>query len=363
MTASRDKRRCDAYSLRMRLPFKVRTPDRSAGEPEPAPVVPSLGNGIARPLSSADVVDLLESIRLADVPEAGGDFLVDWSGIRTRIGMLPWAPQELAGTTSTALPIPDDGYRSEDVEYAALAEALRTATDTFRIVEIGAGWAPWSVSGIVYARRRGLQARGLAVEADPTRAQWAVQHAVDNDVSVALVTGTADEIRDRLLSGVDECELLVVLAAGWHTTTTLQFPEIDESDMGAAVWTLEGTNVDYRGAHLRHRKVPAVGLETLLSGPVLTDLLHVDVQGVEFDLLQPASDAVQAKVRLMAVGTTNRLVEGLLQQHLLSRGWGLLVDDPCTANFVMTHPTLSGFTVQDGTQLWENPFLREWPTN
>ena len=24
----------------------------------------------------------------------------------------------------------------------------------------------------------------------------------------------------------------------------------------------------------------------------------------------------------------------------------------------MTHPTLAGFTVQDGTQLWENPFLR-----
>ena len=38
-------------------------------------------------------------------------------------------------------------------------------------------------------------------------------------------------------------ELLVVLAAGWHTTTTLQFPEIDESDMGAAVWTLPGGKV------------------------------------------------------------------------------------------------------------------------
>jgi hypothetical protein len=24
----------------------------------------------------------------------------------------------------------------------------------------------------------------------------------------------------------------------------------------------------------------------------------------------------------------------------------------------MTHPTLAGFTVQDGTQLWENPFVR-----
>jgi hypothetical protein len=346
----------------MRLPFKVRAPERSAGEPAGPPVVPSLGNGIAKPITDTDVPGLLESLRAAHLPDAGSDFLVDWSGIRTRIPMLPWAPQDLGGVTRTDLPIPDDGYRSEDVEYASLAEALRTATDTFRIVEIGAGWAPWSVSGIVYGRRRGFHSTAVAVEADPTRAGWAVQHARDNDVSVELIEGTAQDIGARLLSGHGDAELLVVLAAGWHTTTTLQFPEIDESDMGAAVWTLPGTDVDYRGAHLRHRDVPAICMDTLLAGPGHTDLLHIDVQGVEFELLEPVSDAVQSNVRLMAVGTTNRLVEGLLQQHLLARGWGLLIDDPCTAHFVMTHPTLSGFTVQDGTQLWENPFLREWPT-
>jgi len=325
--------------------------------------VPSLGNGIARPITSEDVPGLLESLRANVLPDAETDFLVDWSGIRTRIPMLPWAPQHLSGVTCIDLPIPDDGYRSEDVEYASLAEALRTAHDTFRVVEVGAGWAPWSVSGIVYARRRGLRAQGIAIEADVTRAGWAVQHAHDNDVSVELVEGSPAEIGARLLSGHGDAELLVVLAAGWHTTTTLQFPEIDEADMGAAVWTLPGTDVDYRGAHLRHREVPAVCLDTLLAGSTHTDLLHIDVQGVEFELLEPMSDAIQAHVRLMAVGTTNRLAEGQLQQHLLARGWGLLIDDPCTAHFVMTHPTLSGFTVQDGTQLWENPFLREWPAS
>ena len=61
----------------------------------------------------------------------------------------------------------------------------------------------------------------------------------------------------------------------------------------------------------------------------------------------------------MAIGTTDRLTEGRLQQHYLPRGWGLAIDDPCTAVFTMTHPTLAGFTVQDGLQFWENPFLRE----
>ncbi len=60
----------------------------------------------------------------------------------------------------------------------------------------------------------------------------------------------------------------------------------------------------------------------------------------------------------MAVGTTDRYTEGLLQNHFLPRGWGLALDIPCRAEFTMTHPTLAGFTVQDGLQLWENPFLR-----
>ncbi len=128
--------------------------------------------------------------------------------------------------------------------------------------------------------------------------------------------------------------------------------------MGGAVWTLPGTDVDYRGAHLTHHDVPAVSLAALLDAPGLTDLLHVDVQGVEFDLVEPASDVIQRTVRLMASGTTDRLTEGRLQAHFLPRGWGLTIDDPCKAVFTMTHPTLAGFTVQDGLQLWENPFVR-----
>jgi hypothetical protein len=310
------------------------------------------------PIRPEDYPALLETLRAADLPAACPESYVDWDGIRTRIAMLPWAPPQLAGRVNTTLPIPDDGYRSEDVEYAALAAALASARDTFRIVEIGAGWAPWSVAGIVQARRRGLAAFGVAVEADETRSSWAMQHALDNDVHAELVEGTTEEIAAHLAEPAGDIELRVVRGAGWHTATTLQFPVLDEGDMGGAVWTLHGTDVDYRGAHLPHRDVPAVAVASLLDANVLTDLLHIDVQGVEFDLVQPASDAIQSSVRLMAIGTTDRLTEGQLQTHLLSRGWGLAIDIPCTAVFTMTHPTLAGFTVQDGTQLWENPFVR-----
>ena len=337
------------------------------------PVIPSLGNGISVPVTAEMIPPLLESLRCADHVEGGPEFLVDWAGIRTRIPMLPWAPPELAGTRTDALPIPDDTYRSEDVEYASLAQALNTASSTFRVMEVGAGWAPWVVMGVVIAKRRGLEAFGIAVEADATRAGWAMQHASDNGLRARLITGTTDEVAQALRAiaagGHGDVDVLVLQAAGWKSTTTLQFPVIPDDDMGGAVWTLPGTDVDYRGAHLDHYDVPAISMRLLLDallGPgdpttpdrPMADLLHIDVQGVEFELLEATAGDVQDVTRYMAIGTHSRLNEGLLQQFFLSRGWGLLIDDPCTSVFTMTHPTLQGFTVQDGTQLWENPFLR-----
>lgn len=342
----------------MRLKLTNRAPAGNAVAPPP-PQVPSLGNGLTEPIRPHHYPDLLETLRAPSLPSPDPSFYVDWDGVRTRVAMLPFAPPELGGQVNTRLPIPDDGYRSEDAEYAALARALDTARGSFRIVEIGAGWAPWSVAGIVQARRRGLPATGIAVEADTERSAWALQHAADNHVRAELIEGSPSEIVRRLAEPPGDVELRVVRAAGWHETTTLQFPDLDPGDMGGAVWTLPGTGVDYRGAHLTHHDVPAVALAELLAAPVATDLLHVDVQGVEAELLLPASDAIQQAVRLMAIGTTDRLTEGRLQQHYLPRGWGLAIDDPCTAVFTMTHPTLAGFTVQDGMQLWENPFLRE----
>ena len=323
--------------------------------------VPSLGNGLTRPIRPQDYAPLLETLRgsASREPETESERMFrGWDGISTRVDMLPFAPAELAGTTSAALPIPDDGYRSEAEEYVALAQAIATAATTFRIVEIGAGWAPWAVAGIVIARRQGLSATGIAVECDATRSSWAMQHASDNGVRAELIEGSPDEIAGRLAQPWGDVELRVVRAAAWHQRTTLQFPDLDEGDMGGAIWTLPGTDVDYRGAHLAHHDVSTASIADLLNSPHVTDLLHVDVQGVEADLLTTAADVIQQNTRLMAVGTTDRWNEGRLQEFFLPRGWGLAIDEPCSTHFTMTHPTLAGFTVQDGLQLWENPFLR-----
>ena len=147
----------------MRLPWTSRPPAPAPTPSDEPPRVPSLGNGLTVPIRPEDYPALLESLRAGELPPGVDGLYVDWDGIRTRVAMLPFAPDELSGQVSTSLPIPDDGYRSEDVEYVALAQSLATAVDTYRIVEVGAGWAPWSVAGIVQARRRGLQATGIGL--------------------------------------------------------------------------------------------------------------------------------------------------------------------------------------------------------
>jgi FkbM family methyltransferase len=315
------------------------------------------GNGLHRPLTSESIADILTSLTAPSLPNAEDVFRVDWMGVRTRIPMLPWAPQELAGTQSTDLPIPTDGYRSEAVEYAALALSLLHDRADYRIVEVGAGWAPWAVAGVAIARRMGKRAHGIAVEVDSRHAQWAMQHAADNDVPAQLISGSPEEILAEVHAARSFEGILIVQAACWHTETTLRFPVIDVSDMGGAVVADPSATMDYRGAHFAYQDVPTVSLATLLLDP--TDLLHIDLQGMEHEVVLPAQEILDQQVRLLAIGTHDRLIEGQLHQHFLPRDWGLIADDPCYAVFDAVRPSLAGFTVQDGNQIYANARFRD----
>ena len=321
----------------MRWLPKTRPPEPTGEIGVPEAPSPMFGNGLHLIVSPDDYPRYLERLRDPASPDAGAEFLVDWAGIRTRIPMLPWSPQEFAGTTSTALPIPTDGYRSEAEEYVGLALSLVSDRDAYRVIEVGAGWGPWAVMGVRCAQRMGKRATGIAVEADPTKAAWARQHAIDN--------GVADDVT-------------VIDAACWHTSTTLRFPLVEPHDMGGAVNTGTGT-MDNRGAHFDHIEVPAITLEELLDVDEPTDLLHIDLQGMELEVIVPALELIERKVRFLAVGTHNRYVEGVLQHTLLPREWALLMESPSTAIFDGVKPTLTGFTVQDGNQFYANSRFRD----
>lgn len=315
------------------------------------------GNGLHLPVRPEMWPDLLERGRAADLPAAEDVYLVDWAGIRTRIPMLAWAPQDLAGTTSTALPIPSDGYRSEAEEYIGTILSIPNSRSDYVVAEVGAGWAPWVVMGVVLAERQGKSARGIAVEAEARRAGWALQHAQDNGLSATLIDGAVVD----LTAGVDTsaAHVTVVQAAAWPEFTTLRFPVIDEHDMGGAVNPTDHPTMDNRGAHFTYVDVPTVTLDALFANEPVIDLLHVDLQGFELDVILPALELIERKVRFLAVGTHNRYVEGVLQETLLRREWALLMESPCTAVYDGVKPTLTGFTVQDGNQFYANSRFRD----
>ena len=341
----------------MRWPLSRGVKEATTSEQSSSTVVAMYGNGLHVPVKPETIVTILQRLRAQVKPDSESVFRVDWAGIRTRIGMLPWAPQELAGTTSDRLPVPTDGYRSEAEEYVGLGLSLVNDRDSYRIVEVGAGWAPWVVMGAALARREGKSITGIAVEADEMRAGWAVQHARDNNIEVRRVTGSSAEIREQL--SVKNTDMTVVQAACWNEETVLQFPKLTDDDMGGAVSTDENAHMDYRGAFFDHVDVSTVTLETLLAGDEPTDLLHIDLQGRELDVILPNLELIAQKVRFLAVGTHNRYVEGMLQENLLKREWALLMESPCTAVFDGVKPSLTGFTTQDGNQLYANSRFRD----
>lgn len=317
--------------------------------------VPMFGNGLHLPITSDMWPTVLERARAASLPDPDEVFLVDWAGVRTRIPMLAWAPQEFAGTSNLELPIPSDGYRSEAEEYVGLILSLTSERDDYVVVEVGAGWAPWAVMGTLLAKRAGRPTRGIAVEADGDRARWAVQHASDNGLSVAFIAG--DEV-EASLPKVD-ADVVVVQAAAWPERTTLRFPVLDSLDMGGAVNPTDHPSMDNRGAHFDYVAVPTVTLDALLADVPVVDLLHIDLQGYELDVILPALALIESKVRFLMVGTHNRHVEGMLVHTLLAREWALLAESPCTSVYDGVKPSLTGFTVQDGNQLYANSRFRD----
>jgi FkbM family methyltransferase len=316
------------------------------------------GNRNQKQINSEEYSEYLEMMRAPkpNLSKTHGNFFVDWSGVRTRIPMLPWAPQELSGKVSTKLPIPDDGYRSEAEEYVALSVAIMNSGDQFSIVEIGAGWSPWVASGASIARRMGKKVKGVSVEADASRCKWAVQHMNDNNLRPHLINGDVDSVKSQLNESWPEADVLVINAAIWKDFSTLSFPVLSDLDMGGAVSSSRDNHqVDYRGISIDHVDVPSCTFDSITKLIPKIDLLHIDVQGAEYDFIEHSVDRVEESVTFMLVGTHSRLIEGRIQELLLSKGWSLLIDEPSGSQFNGERPSLTGFTYRDGVQLWNVP--------
>lgn len=271
------------------------------------------------------------------------DHYIDGFGVRTDFKCVPFVNPACLDIERLQLPLPDDGFHAEGVEYAALLDAFdnRKAKCRFTAVEVGSGWGPWIGLAGVLANTHGADALCLiGAEASAERYALMCRHLERN--------GLTSE-SGRMIKTFH--------GAIWTHDGEVQFPDSNVEDMGPAV-NAHGATTDYRGHRVTTVSTPCVRLSTLCEGAGIIDFLHIDVQGSELDLLHNDAEWLGHNVRAMMVATHSRVIEGGIMDLLGEEGWVLKREKPC--RFQMDdnpRENWEGLTQADGSQHWINPKL------
>lgn len=287
---------------------------------------------------------ILEKYKHIDETAAPDGFFTNFLGVKTRIGNLPQGP-DLNGKVFSDTPgaASGDGVFAGQSEYNALLTALDACVgaETVTIAEFGAGWGPWISAAGVVARRMGIpDIRLIAVEADAYKHSQLLLHMEDN--GLVRENGVTVTTHNAAIS---------------HSDGVLHFPkDLNPLDYGGQA-SETGHSVDYRGMGYQTIEVPALSIETVLkdAGPV--DYLHVDIQGAEYEALQPCRSFLTEHVKYMFIGTHSRMIDGQIVELLHEWDWQIHIAHPCGFVHDRSVPTLEGMTVADGEVFASNPRL------
>jgi FkbM family methyltransferase len=255
-------------------------------------------------------------------------FITDFLGVRTSTDFVSTV-RHLDGTVM-GYPVPSC-WHAIALEYIAALRAVLEATESFCVVELGAGWGPWIVTSGAAAKQIGIGSlRLVAVEADSAHCGMIRSHVQENG-----------------LSNVTE----IVRAAVTGKDGTARFPIITDPASGY------GASVDTQGA-CGYVSVPAYTISTLLREIESVDFLHIDIQGTELEAIRASLDVMQAKVRRMFVGTHSRRIEVELSEEMAAAGWILENEQPC---IFQTSEDGERSLYMDGCQVYRNTKLTPLP--
>lgn len=257
-----------------------------------------------------------------------GHHMFDFLGVATDVAFKQdwkhFALQKGASTTPR-FPIVNEHY----FDWIALLSSVSAARGVFRMAELGAGWGPWLVRGAFACRQNAAVERIelLGVEADPTHFHWMEKHFCDNFIQPS---------DHRLLHGAIST-----------SNDILAFPKISNPDVdyGASLRSASqnSENIGVQGYTLKN-------LLNHFTGPI--DLLHMDSQGVEYDVIPSSLSVLKDQVRYLVIGTHISQEKHLeLYEILFSKGWQPLMTFPRQEVIVTEFgPVKFG----DGFQFWQN---------
>lgn len=222
-------------------------------------------------------------------------------------------------------------WHADIAEFGAALRAVELAETTFTMIELGCGWGCWmNITGAA-ARRRGLGVSLIGVEGDKDHVSFAVQSLTENGFA-------PDEFKiHRGIASAEPGEAL--------------FPSQEGGHWGLSpVFNVTAAQRDEALATGQYQALAMVPLRDLAEQHDRIDLLHMDMQGGEYELVAESLDFLREKVAYMVIGTHSRAIEGRLWQALEEAGWLLEMERP---GIFMNHGNKLTISV-DGVQGWRN---------
>jgi FkbM family methyltransferase len=314
----------------------------SCRQPRPAPAGRNPTAPLASPLaiySGYDERDLEVFGPFRDIPrQPSPGCITNFLGVTMSTDYVKGS--EPLGGTLLGVPVPDDGWHSEAIEWIGLLKSVTTARDRYVALELGAGWGPWSVAGAAAARHLGIQDIHLhAVEADPGHFEFLLRHFQENHL---------DPAAHRLIQ-----------AAVGAEPGRARWPKVENpaDDWGSSPMEAGASGqVDHIGRRFDEwMDVEIVGIRDLLAEQAVWDLVHIDVQGWEVGICRAAIALMDEKVRWVVIGTHDSKLHGDLIDLFFQQGWALENEKPPRFEWKQGARSLVAMTTHDGTQVWRNP--------
>jgi FkbM family methyltransferase len=287
--------------------------------------------GHVREATSSDT-DVIHKFAAFDGSGTPG-FITDFLGIRTQVAFVQAAADK--NGCVEGYPIPAN-FHASACEWASVLRAVLDSPKRQKmvVVEVGAGWGPWLVASHAAASQLGVKDIALVgLEGSSGHVEFMRQHFFDNGI---------DPARHRLIHG-----------AAATMDGEVDFPEEDDParDYGASIASSDALRSIAPSTH--DVRIKAYSLPTLIAPYPIVDLLHIDVQGLEAELIAASLGMLGNKVRRIVIGTHGRDIEHRLMTEFSTKGWLLEADEACQYHQQAGKLDL----VLDGCQAWLNPAI------
>jgi len=303
-------------------------------------------DGLRRPVMMTDQ-EIIRSFPRHEEPGVPG-FITDFLGTKTSTSFIATLTQQ--GGVVEDYPIPMN-FHATMLEWAGVLRAVLSAATEIVAVELGAGWAPWLTAIARAAQLKGIpRVRLLGVEGSNRHYEQMLEHFAVNGLDPKQhtllhgVVGTAD--------GVAEFPILPDPAADWGARAITGSAAQRLVRRGYRAFRATGRALvkGSPGRPFATEKVPCFSLPTVLRPFEMVDLLHVDIQGDEFEVLTSALGVLEQKVKRLVIGTHGRAIEQKLIDRLARQSWVLEAQESCLYRQCGSRTEL----FRDGCQVWRN---------